>query len=525
MSYGLWATAGFFWSLVTSWMNDNLGVRNSLLAGFSISIASTALLVTTQSEVVLFAVLLFVSPLGYSIGPPMLYVGIKRYTTEANRSFAFGLSYSAMNAAAFCSGATVDLFNLYLKDSSAAAQQQVLGFVALSPNRLVLLATCLVYVLALATTFLFVREIQVSSACVPMDLEMSEFAAEPPQESPSPSPASSSSSPSPSIKGGERFLVPEHSSPTPSAFQSPPPRPLPVRRYISDRLEAAEGPCEGQTHGGAVCEEFLPSSQSLCETALQMGRSHTFWRYCLLSLLLVNLTWMVSSDALEPTYLLRCFGPAFPRGMVFAINPFVIVWLTPVLAATTAAYPHLDMIRFGGFLTAAGPFLLAASTSPWALVLSEVIRSLGEAIWSPKLVDYSMSIAPQGREASFASLSSVPVFVASIPFGWLSGQLIAAYLPEDGPRDCRSLWLLVGGLVISSPLLLTLLEPCVREPGPVTALSPLGLVLAAYQHLASRYPGPVEEALPADEERMACDCLTEAEQRYEDSCDTSCVCI
>jgi len=75
MSYGLWATAGFFWSLVTSWINDNLGVRNSLLAGFSISIASTTLLVTTHSKVVLFVVLLFISPLSYSIGPPMLYVG------------------------------------------------------------------------------------------------------------------------------------------------------------------------------------------------------------------------------------------------------------------------------------------------------------------------------------------------------------------------------------------------------------------------------------------------------------------
>lgn len=49
----------------------------------------------------------------------------------------------------------------------------------------------------------------------------------------------------------------------------------------------------------------------------------------------VNLNWIVSSDALEPTYLLRCFGPAFPRGLVFAINPFVIVWLTPILAGVS----------------------------------------------------------------------------------------------------------------------------------------------------------------------------------------------
>jgi len=65
------------------------------------------------------------------------------------------------------------------------------------------------------------------------------------------------------------------------------------------------------------------------------------------------------------------------------------------------------MIKYGGFLTAAAPFFLAASTSTWALVLSEVTRSLGEAIWSPKLVDYSMLVAPQvmmGLNAFMGSL-------------------------------------------------------------------------------------------------------------------------
>jgi hypothetical protein len=40
----------------------------------------------------------------FSMGIPMLTVGIKRYTNTDNRGFAFGLFYSVMNIAAFVSG-------------------------------------------------------------------------------------------------------------------------------------------------------------------------------------------------------------------------------------------------------------------------------------------------------------------------------------------------------------------------------------------------------------------------------------
>lgn len=40
----------------------------------------------------------------FSMGIPMLTVGIRRYTNTDNRGFAFGLFYSVMNIAAFVSG-------------------------------------------------------------------------------------------------------------------------------------------------------------------------------------------------------------------------------------------------------------------------------------------------------------------------------------------------------------------------------------------------------------------------------------
>ena len=76
----------------------------------------------------------------------------------------------------------------------------------------------------------------------------------------------------------------------------------------------------------------------------------------------------------------------------------------------TSTWPHFTMIKYGGFVSAASPFFLAASTSTWAAVLFVVTLSLGEAVWSPRLYDYTMSIAPEVRSPSppCPSLPDVP---------------------------------------------------------------------------------------------------------------------
>ena len=89
---------------------------------------------------------------------------------------------------------------------------------------------------------------------------------------------------------------------------------------------------EEEDGAGVVCELFQPESLGLLATARRLLVSATFWRFCLFSLLLSSLNWIITSDSLEPTYMLRCFGPDYPRGLIFAINPLIIVWLTPIVS-------------------------------------------------------------------------------------------------------------------------------------------------------------------------------------------------
>jgi len=113
--YGAWGACITFWGLTCSWMNDNLGVRKSLLIGFSIQAICSVVIASATSITSIYIILFCIMPIGTSMGIPMLTVGIKRYTNRANRGFAFGLYYSVMNIAAFVCGPMIDGLNIGLK--------------------------------------------------------------------------------------------------------------------------------------------------------------------------------------------------------------------------------------------------------------------------------------------------------------------------------------------------------------------------------------------------------------------------
>lgn len=220
-----------------------------------------------------------------------------------------------------------------------------------------------------------------------------------------------------------------------------------------------------------VVRAYTPTQQSPWTTARALCSSKTFWRFSILTLFLVNLHAIFRHlDATLPTYLVRCFGNNVPKGSIYSVNPFMIIFLTPLVAALTNTSNHFDMIKWGGFVTAASPFILAVDTSIGAVVGMLIVLSLGEAIWSPRLYDYVMSIAPEGREASFSALASAPLFAAKIPVGLMSGYLLHTYLPEEDDEGeqpvqrPQTMWLIIGLMTITSPVLIALFDPCIREP-------------------------------------------------------------
>ena len=87
-----------------------------------------------------------------------------------------------------------------------------------------------------------------------------------------------------------------------------------------------------------------------------------------------------------------------------------------------------------------------------SIFLFIVFLSLGEALWSPRLYEYSAAIAPEGQEASYMALSMLPYFVAKFTVGAVSGKLLEVYCPATGPRDSGTMWLLIGCMALVTPV-------------------------------------------------------------------------
>ena len=180
-----------------------------------------------------------------------------------------------------------------------------------------------------------------------------------------------------------------------------------------------------------------------------------FWRFFLFVGLLVlvrlvfqhaHITW--------PTYTMREFGKDFAWAAYWSINPIMIIFLTPVVTALTAKWSAYRAIVIGALVTSFAVALLAMSTTVVASVAFIVVLSLGEAMWSPRLYEYTATIAPKGREASYMGLSQVPMFFAKMGVGPLSGLLLATYCPEQGERNSHLMWGIVAAMTVAGPLLI-----------------------------------------------------------------------
>ena len=225
-----------------------------------------------------------------------------------------------------------------------------------------------------------------------------------------------------------------------------------------DVEEKEHGALDGRTVTWAMMRELIGTKR--------------FWRYCALSLCLVNLRAIFRHlDATFPTYLLREHGDNVPKGFIYSINPAMIIVLTPLIAASTTEIAHFDMIKWGSWVTGLASLPLVLSSSLWAAVLFVGLLSIGEAVWSPSTYNYAMSVAPHGREATFSALATAPLFAAKIPVGLLGGYLLQTYMPEGDKEDQQphKLWLIIGSLTLSSAVLITLFEPCIRQPEVLAA--------------------------------------------------------
>jgi hypothetical protein len=230
-----------------------------------------------------------------------------------------------------------------------------------------------------------------------------------------------------------------------------------------------------------------------------------FWRFLVVCIITLNVRMIFRHmDATLPKYMVREFGPNVAKGTIYSINPAIIVLLVPVMTAATSNRSPLLMIHHGSYVSALSVFVLVLSTSIWSSVAFVTLLSIGEAIWSPRLYDYTMKVCTEGREGTYMALSSAPLFLATLPVGFMSGYLLDRYCPETGPRNSKMMWFIIGVTTISSPVFMTVFWKYISYDDDLD--NAIELANVEYSEIPTRLPadkqnpyGSFEEETPPDE--------------------------
>ncbi len=196
--------------------------------------------------------------------------------------------------------------------------------------------------------------------------------------------------------------------------------------------------------------------ESPFQVMAEVVREKTFWIFIVFIFLLVMVKMIFQyNHSLYPLYMER-IGLKLWTGKLYAINPAIVIVLVPVMTAITSRMNAYKVILYGSFVAAGSVFFLGFGESIVYIVLFQVVLSIGEAIYSPRVYDYTAAIAPPGREASYMAYSKAPMFFAKVAAGPASGFLLLHLCPEEGERNTELMWIIVGISTIISPITLWL---------------------------------------------------------------------
>ncbi len=210
-----------------------------------------------------------------------------------------------------------------------------------------------------------------------------------------------------------------------------------------------------------------------------------FWVYMgmLAILVFVRLTFYIF-HVMFPTYATRVLGPDFPVASIFgALNPAMIVFLVPLISILSINIRSYTMLLIGTAVSAGSVFLCflpenvalaigdtwlgtwifdywleapVGSQDPFvvSLVVFIIVFTVGEAIWSPRLMQFSAEIAPRGKEGAYIALAMLPYFMGKMGAAVLSEQLITRFFSKDLVEypDHTMAWLAIGSMAAISPL-------------------------------------------------------------------------
>ncbi len=433
MKAGLWISG---WSIILSVMGmvagslvDTLGLRKTQILSVLCIIFSRVMAAFLTDPVLVFIFAFIPLGIGFAIVGPLISVAIKRFTTKEGAALGFGLFYVLMNIGYAIGGGFYDWARGFYatRDAAGKVLDENAGTILLGHH---FSTYQMVFVFGLAIT------------CVSMVITFF-------------------------IRDGVEM------KPDGTVVVNPP---KPAGHWLT-----------------AIRTTAVDTWSLIVKTA-----SH---RYFWLFMGMLTITLFVRFVFFHfhytfPKYGIRVLGEGAKIGSIFGVlNPVLIVFLVPLVASLTKRVSSYKMMIIGATISSLACFiavipasslagltntvfgelvfvkwlglapdaaaLALAPPSPayWPLIIMITVFTFGEAVWSPRLMQFTAEIAPKGQEGTYIALSVLPFFLAKFAVGPMSGWLVKTYTPLDEAGKALAfyphhqvIWLWIGGMAILTPI-------------------------------------------------------------------------
>ena len=410
----VWAPAMTIFTLLAGSITDAIGLRRTFFLGVAICTVARSVMVVTTIPWLALACGVLPLAIGEALGTPVLLAATRRYSTVAQRSMSFSIIYMIMNVGYIAAGWIFD----YVRQLNSHVT--FFGFQPSSYQQLFIVS--LVFEIVLFPVIYFLR------------------------------------------RGAEGQVIDQ------------------VSRSRDAAVSFLKGIWETVRHSA------IDSAHLFRRLIGQSG----FYRLLLFFVFIGFLKAIfLQMDYVFPKFGIRELGVNAPVGKLSSINAIVIIFLVPIVGALTQRFAAYRMVVIGGIICAAGVFIMALPTEwfmsaangvfgqwlghgflrvqgniqPYYIMsaLYLIVFSIGEAFYSPRVYEYAAAIAPPGQEASYGSLAYLPFLVGKLLVG-TGGWLLAAFVPEHGPRHPGTMWLIFALAASIAPIGLILFRNYIRVP-------------------------------------------------------------
>lgn len=191
-----------------------------------------------------------------------------------------------------------------------------------------------------------------------------------------------------------------------------------------------------QNYGDTVIElnQFEKTGLNHTKETLSLK---SFWRFILLTALLVIVKAVYKHIFVTlPIFMFREIGEDAHFGYMLAIHKVIMILAIPACTLLIYHFDSYTLLTIGCVFSALAFIPLMLGGNYLNVILFITIVSIGEAIYAPRLIDYTLAVAPKGREGIFLAVAASPLILSIIIAGLMAGILLDTYCPEDGEREC-----------------------------------------------------------------------------------------